>query len=366
MSVEKVQQEYNNFGRRLLAGCIDFLFAFVLACLLTYLLRELLFSLDVRSLGYGSPLIFCFGFMILAWGFHEVMMTKKYQATLGKQVLGIMIVNGVGSAVSWKQSAARFFSKLAHTGILLAVTVPLPGPISWIVSLSGSWICLFTPKRQALHDMIAKTYVVKGSVLNPIYQNMGRRIGAASIDFILLSVPLLVIWYCFPALLLWSGQSPVYIGSLSGFLSTPLGIIFMILSLTYGTVMIKLYQGTVGKILCKVKITTMTGKALTWQRSAARCLLQQGHILLFGGLTYILMESRFQEWANNLQKLLSGDTTFNDPIVLRTMVMFTLFRLLGNVLTNCGLSLLGDWVCLFNKKRQTLHDMIAGTVVVRR
>ena len=68
------------------------------------------------------------------------------QATFGKRVLGLRVTNMAGERISFGHASGRFFSKI--------ITGLVPFAIGFI--MAG-----FTERKQALHDMIAGTLVVK-------------------------------------------------------------------------------------------------------------------------------------------------------------------------------------------------------------
>lgn len=67
------------------------------------------------------------------------------QGTLGKMMVGIKVVDRFGEPISKGRSFGRFFSYYL-SGLFLNI---------------GYIIAGFTPKKQALHDYIVSTYVVK-------------------------------------------------------------------------------------------------------------------------------------------------------------------------------------------------------------
>jgi uncharacterized RDD family membrane protein YckC len=71
--------------------------------------------------------------------------SKERSGTLGKQAMGIMVVDENDQRLEFPQSALRTLVKVV-TGLL---------PLLWLVPL-------FTRTKQAIHDFAAKTYVVKG------------------------------------------------------------------------------------------------------------------------------------------------------------------------------------------------------------
>ena len=79
---------------------------------------------------------------ILYFSFME---SSKYQASVGKLALGLIVTDMEGNRIDFGKALLRNFGKLVSGAILL---------IGYI--MAG-----FTDKKQALHDMIASTLVVK-------------------------------------------------------------------------------------------------------------------------------------------------------------------------------------------------------------
>ncbi|HET6454033.1 MAG TPA: RDD family protein [Armatimonadota bacterium] len=80
------------------------------------------------------------------WLYCTLMESSSRQATLGKMALGIIVTDMNGHRVSWGRANARYWSHIVSNMILM---------IGYI--MTG-----FTEKKQALHDMIAGTLVLKG------------------------------------------------------------------------------------------------------------------------------------------------------------------------------------------------------------
>jgi uncharacterized RDD family membrane protein YckC len=81
---------------------------------------------------------------VLSWLYYALMESSKYQATLGKIVLGIVVTDTNGQRISFGRATGRYFAKI----------------ISGIILLIGFIMIAFTEKKQGLHDIIAGTSVV--------------------------------------------------------------------------------------------------------------------------------------------------------------------------------------------------------------
>jgi len=85
-----------------------------------------------------------FGFL-LRWLYHTLMESSSMQATIGKAALGILVTDDRGGRISTVRANGRYWAK-----IVSAI------PLGFGFLMAG-----FTPRRQALHDLIAGTLVVR-------------------------------------------------------------------------------------------------------------------------------------------------------------------------------------------------------------
>jgi uncharacterized RDD family membrane protein YckC len=83
--------------------------------------------------------------IIIAWLYRALLESSPRQATLGKQAMGIVVTDLNGDRISFGKATARSFSKY----------------LSAIILLIGYIMAAFTEQKQALHDIIAGTLVVK-------------------------------------------------------------------------------------------------------------------------------------------------------------------------------------------------------------
>jgi len=80
------------------------------------------------------------------WLYYALLESSSWQGTVGKKALGLIVTDLDGRRVSFGRATARFFSRLI-TGL-----VPL---------FIGYILAGITAKKQALHDMIAGTLVLR-------------------------------------------------------------------------------------------------------------------------------------------------------------------------------------------------------------
>lgn len=152
---------YAGFWRRALALMIDSLILSIPAILI-YALIMLSVTLGlashqdaIRQSGEaglagilavtGGMFFFQVAFFVLFWLYFAFMESGKKQATFGKRVMGIKVVGTDGGRISFARATGRFFGKY----------------VSGLILNFGYCMAGFTQKRQALHDLMADTYVVQ-------------------------------------------------------------------------------------------------------------------------------------------------------------------------------------------------------------
>lgn len=167
---EEKHPELAGVGYRFLAHLLDgviisvpfSIIVFILATLFFVSSPEAAFLMYDDSYYYSSTvitdeewavivgLLFFYGVTTLigiavTWLYYAIMESSKSQGTLGKMALGIKVTKVTGGKITFGRATGRFFAK----GFL--------SPILFI----GYIIAFFTEKKQALHDLIASTIVVK-------------------------------------------------------------------------------------------------------------------------------------------------------------------------------------------------------------
>lgn len=134
------QTKYAGFWLRFLAYLID---SMVIGVGLSVLYFALNLHSEMPVPGQG------FVFVLLSWAFiwayHAQMESSKYQATLGKIVVGIIVTDLNGDRISFGKATGRFWGKLV-SGLILGIGYLMAG---------------FTKSKQALHDELTGCLVVR-------------------------------------------------------------------------------------------------------------------------------------------------------------------------------------------------------------
>lgn len=153
-----MQNTYASFWRRLVAFIIDSIVISFPTMLLSGVVAALFMPKFLSAMGTEpspeaiSALFSAYSFLmginlvsaLFFWLYYALMESSAKQATLGKMAMGIKVVDENGQRLSFARATGRTFSKI----------------ISYTILYFGFFMAAFTKKRQALHDLIATTYVV--------------------------------------------------------------------------------------------------------------------------------------------------------------------------------------------------------------
>jgi uncharacterized RDD family membrane protein YckC len=127
-TVTEILNKYIGFWRRFLALILDGLILMVIGSILTVKFES----------SSTLPIV------TVNWLYFALSESSQAQATLGKRAIGAKVTDENGNRISFAQATGRHFSRLIST-LILGIGYLMVG---------------FTKKKQGLHDMIARTYVV--------------------------------------------------------------------------------------------------------------------------------------------------------------------------------------------------------------
>jgi uncharacterized RDD family membrane protein YckC len=145
---------YAGFWLRFFALMTDFI---VLVSLLIFIIVPLEFAIGLGQIitwpisaaviGVQADLVI-FGGMkiqILGWLYFALLESSSWQATVGKKLFGLTVMTTEGAPLSFGRATGRYFAKYLSVAI-------------WCL---GFVLAAFTAKKQALHDIIAETLVMR-------------------------------------------------------------------------------------------------------------------------------------------------------------------------------------------------------------
>jgi uncharacterized RDD family membrane protein YckC len=157
----ETNENYGGFWIRLLAYIVDGLIVgigfFLIVMLLTLMGLELI-----------SPELIYLALGILYWA---LMQSSARQATYGKSLVGLKVTGAAGERITVGRALAREAAKILSTLTLLI----------------GFIIAGFTKRKQALHDFIASTYVVR--------TEPGHVVAAVAVALVALFAPVVVVMF---------------------------------------------------------------------------------------------------------------------------------------------------------------------------
>ena len=140
----------------LLLSFVEFFIFLFLAGIFGLTAFSTLQSMDMESLSepemaaliagmIGSILTLSFFATLITWLYYALMESSARQATLGKMAVGIVVTDVQGNRISFLRATGRYFGKI----------------ISGLILCFGYIMAGFTRRKQALHDLMADTLVVR-------------------------------------------------------------------------------------------------------------------------------------------------------------------------------------------------------------
>ncbi len=174
--VERLEQEdFIGFWKRVLATILDLLIILIPAVIVYWISNSLAVSLHSEI-----PIILEYILFVV----FDVFMIARFGGTPGKLVLKMKIVNQQGNIPTLKEALIRnifriistIFSMIVGVSLydltVISTTLNLWAPLATDLSKILGLIMLvdylfvaFTPRKRALHDMMAGTYVVDKSAI---------------------------------------------------------------------------------------------------------------------------------------------------------------------------------------------------------
>lgn len=162
-SAARGQFQYGDFWARLVAYVVDALIMgvavialFIPLAAITGAAAHLQVLQDAPRHGQPTPamvaaifsIVFTFvgAALLITWLYHAYCESSSWQATVGKRVMNLYVTDLNGQPISFLHATGRHFAKII-TGL-----IPL---------FLGYIMAAFTERRQALHDMIAGTLVLR-------------------------------------------------------------------------------------------------------------------------------------------------------------------------------------------------------------
>jgi uncharacterized RDD family membrane protein YckC len=152
-----VPVRYGGFWRRVAAALIDAVIVNAVMVLLSFVLPiyEKVGMGDISvpdsAMGIGAEFEYTpLGTLILVigtWLYAALMESGPKQATIGKLALSLRVTDIDGDRIGFGQASGRYFAKF----------------LSGFILMIGFLMVAFTARKQGLHDLLAKTLVIRRS-----------------------------------------------------------------------------------------------------------------------------------------------------------------------------------------------------------
>lgn len=124
-------QSYSDISRRLIASIID-----ISVIIFLFMFLELITETPDETFFYIL-------FFLTMWVYFVFQESSTLKSTVGKQAVNIIVTDLNGNRISFTQATKRFILKI----------------LTVIPFFAGFLLILFTSKKQAFHDIVAKTVV---------------------------------------------------------------------------------------------------------------------------------------------------------------------------------------------------------------
>jgi uncharacterized RDD family membrane protein YckC len=161
-TVASTTTAYASFGRRLVALILDIIIigviqSFVIVPVLAVLGLSFVPNIqnaenidEAQAAGMIAAIIGAMGALwvistCISFLYFSLLESSKFQGTIGKMAMGIVVTDMEGNRISFGKAALRALGRY----------------ISYVILCIGFLMAAFTDKKQALHDMIASTLVIK-------------------------------------------------------------------------------------------------------------------------------------------------------------------------------------------------------------
>lgn len=138
---------YASFGERFVALVIDWIilgvFTWVVGIVLAFVVYAAGGSSEAASGVFGS-IVFLLA-LLATWLYFAIQESSDRQATVGKRAMKIVVTDEQGRRLSFARATGRSYARL----------------LSGMFFLLGYVLAAFTARKQALHDLIAGTLVLR-------------------------------------------------------------------------------------------------------------------------------------------------------------------------------------------------------------
>lgn len=143
-----MQSQYGGFWIRVLAYIIDALILqFSMSIVIAIVMVMVLAVGSQDDAIVGGAVIAAYGLALVAnWLYFAIMESSRWQGTVGKQALKLVVTDDHGKRISFGRATGRYFAKIISSLVVV-----------------GFFLVGWTPRKQGLHDLIASTLVYRAN-----------------------------------------------------------------------------------------------------------------------------------------------------------------------------------------------------------
>gem|GEM_PF-2349674 len=171
----EVEFVYASFGRRLAAFLLDYLILLIPYAIFGIVIGLLESDIDLNPKFDFYSNIFS---IIIYYAYFSCMESSKYQATIGKRILGIRVTDKDGNRIRLSKAFARTIYKV----------------ISGILTLFfGYLMALFTKRKQTMHDKFASCLVVLTPIVPKDYQEKRVNRILYILTYVIAATPIVIV-----------------------------------------------------------------------------------------------------------------------------------------------------------------------------
>jgi uncharacterized RDD family membrane protein YckC len=142
-------REYADFSQRFVAWFVDGVITWFASVMIASVISNALnqhYGIYLTNWDdqIAADIIKLIVLVLIGWAYEALQESSAYQATLGKRLVAIKVTDLEGRRISFGRATQRYFGKILS-----------------LISVYGYFACLVTERRQALHDWLAGTIVVR-------------------------------------------------------------------------------------------------------------------------------------------------------------------------------------------------------------
>lgn len=147
---------------KLVLGALSYIFLFILIILGTITAAVAGSGSEPGGIIAIAVLVYYIIMFISSWLYYAITESSSLQASLGKLLFGIAVTDYEGRKITFGRASARYFASI----------------LSYLPLFLGFAAAAFTPRKQALHDTITHTVVVRSVKPDSSFkdQNQTRRL----------------------------------------------------------------------------------------------------------------------------------------------------------------------------------------------